>query len=82
MSINMGLVIVGTLPVAVDGNVYAATLSALNGIEPYTWAESSRSQALPPGLTISTDSNGDCLISGTPTTEGIYPIQVLVTRGS
>ena len=64
-----------TLPPANPGVPYSAMLSVSGGVSPYTWCvlnlggtacDPTESQ-LPPGLTLSTDSNGDAIISGTPT---------------
>ncbi len=81
-----------TLPAANPGVPYPPagtppTLTASSGTAPYTWCavetsgtcDNGSQGALPPGLTISTDSNGNGIISGTPTTPGTpsqFSIQV------
>jgi uncharacterized repeat protein (TIGR01451 family) len=62
-----------SLPAAVLGQPYNATLQAIGGFPPYTWAVTNGS--LPAGLTL--NSNGT--ISGTPTTMGTSPFTVQVT---
>jgi hypothetical protein len=57
------------------GCAYANQFEATNGTPPYSWALADGSDPLPPGLQLST--NG--ILSGTPTTEGYYAIQVQVT---
>jgi hypothetical protein len=57
------------------GCPYANPFQATNGIPPYTWALADGSNPLPPGLQFAT--NG--ILSGTPTNEGYYTIQVQVT---
>jgi len=57
------------------GKAYSVTLSAIGGVAPYTWTIESGS--LPPGLTLS--SNG--VISGTPTSPGLYVFTVQVNGG-
>ncbi|OFW03357.1 MAG: hypothetical protein A3G20_05600, partial [Acidobacteria bacterium RIFCSPLOWO2_12_FULL_59_11] len=60
-----------------DGTVtaaYSATLNALGGQSPYTWAITVGS--LPTGLTLNSSTG---VISGTPTLAGSYPITVQVT---
>jgi len=74
------------LPHGSTGMPYSATLSASGGTSPYSWcvAESNgqcdngAGGALPAGLTITTDSNGNGLISGTPTSQPATPLQITV----
>lgn len=61
------------LPTAVINVPYSATLTAVGGQQPFTWALASG--ALPPGLGISTSG----VISGTPTTLGTTNFKVSVT---
>ena len=61
------------LPAAVINVPYSATLTAVGGQQPFTWALASG--ALPPGLGISTSG----VISGTPTTLGTTNFKVSVT---
>src|SRR5580704_3639633 len=56
------------LPYGTVGAPYSASLTATGGQAPYTWTIASG--ALPAGLTLTTDSNGNGIISGTPTTPG------------
>ncbi len=69
----------GSLPNATVGTAYSATLTASNGVPPYTWGLANGSGPLPPGLTINASSG---LISGTPTSAGSYPFTVQVTDSS
>ncbi len=75
VTIYSGLTI--TTAALADGTVtaaYSATLSALGGQSPYTWAITVGS--LPTGLSL---NSGTGVISGTPTLAGSYPITVQVT---
>ena len=66
------------LPAGNPGVPYSQTISATGGKTPYTWCvietsgncDDGSQGGLPPGLTISTDSNNNGVISGTPTTPG------------
>ncbi len=59
------------------GMPYSATLMVSGGVAPYTWCvldsngncDASQSE-LPPGLSLTTDSSDNGIISGTPTTPG------------
>jgi hypothetical protein len=62
------------LPNAEEGTPYSETLVATGGATPYSWAMRG-SPALPPGLSLSSDG----VISGTPTTPGVYCFNVRVT---
>jgi sugar lactone lactonase YvrE len=62
-----------SLPIGTNGAAYNQTLTASGGQPPYSWTNISG--ALPPGLALAT--NG--VISGTPTTNGIFDFTVKVT---
>jgi hypothetical protein len=66
----------GSLPSGTEGIAYSATLSAVGGNPPYTWAP--MSGQLPAGITLA--STG--LISGTPTLAGSSTFTVQVTDSS
>ena len=57
-----------TLPSGTPGVAYSAMLSASGGIGTYSWT--AISGTLPGGLSLSTDSNGNAIISGTPINPG------------
>ena len=66
----------------ITGEAYSATISAANGVPPYSYNVAAGS--LPPGLTLSTimpmngQANG-ASISGIPTTAGVYTFTVQAT---
>jgi uncharacterized surface protein with fasciclin (FAS1) repeats len=62
-----------SLPSAVLGTTYEATLAATGGTEPFTWTVTEG--ALPDGLVL---AEGTGVISGTPTAEGEFAITVQV----
>jgi len=62
-----------SLPTATVGTAYSATLAAVNGTTPYTWAMVSG--ALPSGLTL----NPSGTITGTPDVNGNFSFTVQVT---
>jgi hypothetical protein len=62
-----------SLPGAVAGTAYSATLAASGGTPPYVWALNSG--AFPPGLTLSLAGT----VAGTPTSPGISSFTVRVT---
>lgn len=75
LTITAALSIVTTsLSTGTIGIAYSQQLTASGGQAPYSWQLSQTSQALPPGLAIS--SGG--LISGTPTAVGTYSFTVQV----
>jgi len=75
LTVNLGLRIIGILPAGTSGVAYVGILTGFGGIEPYTWFLSDSSPALPTGLSLSTDSSYQGVISGTPTQTGFfYPI--------
>ena len=78
LTIGLGLRIVGILQPATNGVAYVGTLSGYRGVEPYIWSLSPDSPALPTGLSLTTDSNGDGIISGTPTTAGTTDVIITV----
>jgi len=63
------IIVTPSLPDAVVGTAYSATLAASGGIPPYTWTVT----GLPDGVT----ANG-AAISGTPTTSGRFTVTVSV----
>jgi len=77
-----------TLPSGSPGVAYSATLSVSGGVTPYTWCvvetsgacDNGSGGALPPGLTISTSTDGkyNGIISGTPTSVPAVPTQFTV----
>jgi len=74
------------LPVGTPGSPYSAMLSATGGPTPYTWCvvesngtcDNGSGGALPVGLTITTDSNNNGIISGTPMSQPAQPLSVTV----
>jgi YVTN family beta-propeller protein len=62
-----------TLERAALGGAYSQTLSASGGVAPYTYAVTGGS--LPPGLSLSSDG----VISGVPTSLGVYSFNVTAT---
>ncbi len=62
-----------TLPDAQANESYSATLTAIGGLQPYTWSVASGS--LPPGLTLSPDGT----IAGSATAGGTYQFDVQVS---
>src|SRR5579862_157565 len=77
-SINIGVaplsISPSTLPPATQGTAYSQTVTASNGIAPYTYAIVSG--ALPSGLTLNASTGA---ITGTPTVTGAFPITVQAT---
>ena len=77
-SITVKTVVITTagpqLPDGKVGDFYSTTISAADGVTPYTWTISQGS--LPPGLSIGASSG---TISGTPTNEGLRAFAVRVT---
>jgi hypothetical protein len=65
------LALTNTLPNGTVGVAYSATIGATGGVSPYTC---SIIGSLPAGLSLS-----GCTVSGTPTTEGSFPVAVTVT---
>jgi len=65
-----------SLPSGAQGSAYSATLVAAGGSPPYTW--SLAAGALPTGLSLSSAG----VISGTPTTTGIFTFTVRVSAGA
>lgn len=67
------LVVTTAIPGGMTGQAYSFTMTAAAGTPGYTWAVTSGT--LPPGLSLS--SSG--VLSGTPTTTGVYPVTLTVT---
>jgi len=74
------------LPAGSVGVPYTAMFSASGGTPPYSWCipeingncDDGTGGGLPAGLTISTDSNGNGIISGTPSAQPAAPVTVNV----
>src|SRR5215472_17362621 len=71
------VIISPTPPKASVGTSYFTNLSALGGVQHYTW--SITAGQLPPGLALVKGSNGETSISGTPTTAGTFTFTETVT---
>ena len=83
ITINSTLTLpVTSLPSGTVGSGYNATITAANGLQPYSYVQANAAQApLPPGLTMITTpgQNGSpnvATISGTPTAAGTYSFTV------
>ncbi|NPV89256.1 MAG: hypothetical protein HPY50_00590 [Firmicutes bacterium] len=73
-------IITESLPDGSPGELYAVTLEASGGIEPYTWDVAiGEDTGLPPGLELNA---GTGEISGTPTSPGSYKVSFSVTDGN
>lgn len=70
-------VVTTALPSGGTGVAYSASLGAVGGSAPYTWAVATGT--LPAGLTLATATG---IVSGTPTTAGLSAFTVRVTDGS
>ena len=66
-----------TLPAAVLGTPYSQTITATGGTPSSTFTVSSG--ALPPGLTLSQTTGSTAVISGTPTTNGLFSFTITVS---
>jgi hypothetical protein len=84
ITINPVLSLTATsLPSGLVGGTYSATITASNGLQPYTYSVTDPS-SFPDGLTLTTTpgQNGApnfATIAGTPTTAGVYSFSVQVT---
>ncbi|MBE7490624.1 MAG: choice-of-anchor D domain-containing protein [Planctomycetes bacterium] len=82
--VNLGFSITtnSPLPTAAQGTAYSTTILATNGTTPYTWQGTGYiwSGSLPPGLSATPQGspNFGLVISGTPTTTGVYNFTVRV----
>jgi hypothetical protein len=79
LSITVNAALTITTPSLPSGSVgaqYPGTVSAVGGIEPYTWSIISGN--VPPGLT-ATNNNDMLSFSGTPTTAGTYTFTAQVS---
>src|SRR4029077_14574647 len=74
-----GLSITTTSPLtgASQNTAYTTSVTATGGTPPYTW--SADSNALPPGLSLSTTGTPSATLSGTPLATGTYQFTVTVT---
>lgn len=76
--VNMGFAIStqSPLPTGAQGTAYSTTVAASNGVVPYTWQGTGYifAGSLPPGLTATPQGapNYGLVISGTPTTTGVF----------
>lgn len=68
------LITTDSLATGKTGVPYSQTLAATGGNLPYSWSWTADGAGLPPGLTLSDDG----IISGTPTTDGTYPLIITV----
>ncbi len=73
-------IVTAALPPAYVGQAYEGTLEAVGGILPYTWTLVGGGTELTTGLGLYLSDSG--LVTGTPTTEGVYPVEVEVTDSS
>src|SRR6185437_5994111 len=67
------------LPSGVSSRTYSATLTAANGVAPYTWSFASNSGPLPQGLSLSATTGN---ITGTPSQHGQFNFVAKVTDNS
>lgn len=65
------------LPRGEQGTPFSATITALQGVAPYTWALVG--STLPTGLTLAASGTPSTTISGTPQTNGTFELHVEVT---
>ena len=65
-----------SLPGATVGGLYTQTLTAVFGTAPYSWSLVPGQGVLPPGMVLNA---GTGVISGTPSTTGVYAFSVQVT---
>jgi len=65
-----------SLPGATVGGLYTQTLTAVYGTAPYTWSLVPGQGVLPNGMVLDSTTG---VISGTPTTTGVYAFSVQVT---
>jgi hypothetical protein len=70
----------GGLPLGRTNTAYSASISALGGQTPYNW--SLTVGQLPDGLSLSTATATNCVISGTPTRTGSYYFTIQMTDSS
>lgn len=64
-------------PVGTVGNSYSNTFTVTGGLAPYTW--SLIDGTLPPGMSLDPTTG---IVSGTPTTPGLYPFELSVVDSS
>ena len=63
-----------SVPSAIVGSTYGATLTATGGTGSYTWSPYPSGEALPPGVQLKSTGT----LTGTPTAAGTYPLGVQV----
>jgi Putative Ig domain len=68
------------LPNGTLGTAYSQTLAATGGIPPYTWLHDEGE--LPPGLNLTSSGGSSGLISGTPTSLGIFSFVAMVVENN
>ncbi|MHA2621431.1 MAG: InlB B-repeat-containing protein [bacterium JZ-2024 1] len=68
-------IITAGIPNGAVGQAYNSTITAQGGLGPYTW----QANGVPPGLTFCQGDTGlTCTVTGTPTTQGTYNVNVSV----
>lgn len=72
-SIFLQITLTGPLPAATVGQAYQFQMPVTGAYPPFTWTVAPVAGGLPPGLTLSPFSG---VISGTPSTSGIYDVAI------
>jgi hypothetical protein len=73
------VVVTDSLPTAINGQAYQATVEAAGGDGVYTWTRVSGN--LPPGVTLTTDEAGRAILSGSVLAAGSFTFTLQVTSG-